>query len=210
MDHQDHERREAYFRALDNAQAKTQEMLLAPHDDLGLVLKCHLIAEDSLTNYLIVIKGLRNIQQARLTFSQKVALIDESDGLTYKSKGSLREINKIRNSFGHNFNAHLEIAPDGEIARSAKQFLEGASQAYKDVIEKFEELGGEAEQVKVLKELISGMLTEIPVDTQFTGHNLALLAQKKPQEVLANFVSSFCDMTAIEIHRRGYVPTTDD
>jgi len=185
-------------------------MLLSPHDALGLVLKCHLIAEDSLTNYLIVVKSLRNINKSRLTFRQKVELLDETDGLVFRSKGCLREINKIRNGFSHDFAANLEINPDSQIAQSLNSYLEAALRTSEKVIAKFEELGGEAEQIETLKWLISEMHTKVPDDPEFTGDNLAMLSQHEPREMLAYFVSSFCDLVAIEIFRHENVPQGKD
>lgn len=210
MNDDDYERREAFSEACNNSEVKTREMLLAPHDDLGLVLKCHLIAEDSLTNYLTVVKGLRNIQKAKLSFNQKVELLDDTDGLIFRSKGSLREINKIRNSFGHDFEANLKISPDSQIAQRSKLFLEGAFEAQAVILAKFAENGAEPEQIEALETVISEMNTEVPDDPKFTGDNLAMLSQLEPRELLANFVSTFCQVAAMKIYRHKDVPPTAD
>lgn len=201
MEDNGQEPHETFQNAYDSAQSEIQKKLLAPHDDLGLVLKCHLIAEDSLTNYLIAVKGLPNIHKARLTFAQKVELLDETDGLVFKSKGGLKQLNKIRNGFGHNFQATLEIEEDSVIAQGAKQFLKGAEEAYAEVVAMYEKLGGEQENVELLKTFIDEMRANPPDKGEFLGNNHALLTQQEPRELLAHFVRSFCEMAAIETYR---------
>ncbi len=188
---------------IDATRKKTREMLLSPHDDLGLVLKCHLIAEDSLTRYLKVAKGLKNVENARLSFSQKVDLLDDGDGSVFNSRGGLREINSIRNSFGHNFDASLVIKPNGSIAKSAKAFLESVSRMHRDVLEKFKEACAEPELVETFQNLLNGMREWIPERKGITGENIALLSQEEPRELLAYYVDSFCGSVSIEILRRS-------
>jgi hypothetical protein len=201
MEDDDPEPHEAFQQAYDTAQSEIREKLPAPHDDLGLVLKCHLIAEDALTNYLIKVKGLPNIHKARLNFTQKVELLDETDGLVFKSKGELKQLNKIRNGFGHDFQATLEIEEDSVIAQGAKQFLKGAEKAYAEVVAMYEKLGGEQESGELLKTLIKLSRANRPDKGKFLGDNHALLAQQEPQELVARFVSSFCEIVAIVIYR---------
>jgi hypothetical protein len=201
MEDDDQEPHEPFQQAYNKAQSEIREKLLAPHDDLGLVLKCHLIAEDALTNYLIKVKGLPNIHKARLNFTQKVELIDETDGLVFNSKGGLRQLNKIRNGFGHNFQATLEIEEDSIIAQGAKQFLKGTEEAYAEVVAMYKKLSGEQESGELLKTLIEFSRVDRPDKGKFLGDNFALLDQQEPRELVARFVSSFCEMSAIVIYR---------
>lgn len=201
MEDDNQESHEAFQKAYDKAQSEIREKLLAPHDDLGLVLKCHLIAEDSLTSYLIAVKGLPNIHKARLSFAQKIELLDETDGLVFKSKGGLKQLNKIRNGFGHNFQSTLEIEEDSVIAQGAKQFLKGAEEAYAEVVAMYKKLGGEHEKVELLKSFIDEIRANPPDKGKFLGKNHALLTQQEPRELVAHFVTTFCEMAAIETYR---------
>lgn len=205
-----HERRDGFADVLEDIETKTTEMLLTPHDDVGLVLKCHLITEDSLVNYLIAVKGLHNIQKAKLTFNQMVELLDTTDGLVFKQKGRLREINRIRNSFGHNFQARLQITPDSELARGVQQFLEGMSAAQDEIVAKLEEKSGDLTLVEKVKQIIAQMRKEVPDEPNFTGDNFAMLSKHEPREMLANFTRSFCWIVAEEIHRHKNMTSAKD
>lgn len=88
--------------------------------------------------------------------------------------------------------------------------MEGAFDAYDEIIAKFEDLGGEPEQLESLKKLIAEMRTEVPDVPEFTGDNLAMLSEQEPREMLAHFVSSFCEMVAIEIFRHENVPQAEN
>lgn len=201
MEAEDRKPHEKLLEAYDNAYSEVREKLLLPHNDLGLVLKCHLIAEHSLNSYLIEAKGLPNLPKAKLSFSQKVELLDEEDGMIFHCKGSLKQLNKIRNDFGHNFQATLEIREDSAIAREAEKSVKSAEQADARLIAKYEKLGGKKESVELLKTFIDEMRAELPDEGNFLGDNHALLSQQEPRELIANFVTSFCEKAALEIFR---------
>jgi hypothetical protein len=49
------------------------------HDTIGKVLKCHLILENYLTNYLAFKFKEVDLNNSRLTFAQKISLLPNSD-----------------------------------------------------------------------------------------------------------------------------------
>lgn len=74
-------------------------------DLMGRILKCHLIVEHYLEKYLQDEYVLREIASVRLTFFQKVSLIDNSGRASSFVKPGIIELNKIRNRFSHNLSA---------------------------------------------------------------------------------------------------------
>lgn len=83
--------------------AEISEHLNRKTDELGTVLKCHLIIEYYLDSYLKVSHpAIVNWEDARLSFNQKLELannFETSVGIHYPS---IKCINSIRNKFAHN------------------------------------------------------------------------------------------------------------
>ncbi|EAS45009.1 hypothetical protein C9J48_20670 [Photobacterium profundum] len=77
------------------------------HDDLGRVLKCHLIIEYYLNLYLSHQYGISDIDQIRLSFAQKVNLLPKQGNAVVYVKKGIERINKIRNRFGHKLDASI-------------------------------------------------------------------------------------------------------
>lgn len=78
-------------------------------DELGSILKCHLIIEYYIDNYLkIAYPTILNWQSSRLTFSQKLELINNSKtpiGMYYQA---IKCLNSIRNKFSHKISYTIE------------------------------------------------------------------------------------------------------
>lgn len=88
-----------------------------PHDELGRVLKCHLIIERYLEEYLRKEFGLSEIGQARLSFFQKAILLPNAGTSASFIKLGVLELNTVRNKFGHSVgfcleNSHIEKIRD--------------------------------------------------------------------------------------------------
>ena len=185
---------------LDKNYNEIREQLLVQHDDLGLVLKCHLIAENYLNKYLIEAKGLQNIHKAKMTCGQKIKLLDETDGVVFDNKGALVQLNRIRNDFAHNFQTPLEVKEGSCIAQYTKRFLNGVNKRYAAVNEEL----GNPENNEVLKTLVQKHVIEkmkaTPAEKgKFLGDNYGLLTRGDPREIVAHFVASFCKITVSAI-----------
>ena len=77
---------------------------------VGRVLICHLIIEHYLTVFIeLEISRKLTLDKLRLTFSQKMKLIDDNEAL--KDRGIIKGIeivNKIRNKFSHNLKVEID------------------------------------------------------------------------------------------------------
>jgi len=69
---------------------------------VGKLLKCHLIIEHYLTDYLTVANpGIGDIESCRLTFEQKLKLACSKTTNFFMFENGLRRINKVRNRLVH-------------------------------------------------------------------------------------------------------------
>lgn len=77
---------------------------------VGRVLICHLIIEHYLTVFIeLEISRKLTLDKLRLTFSQKLKLIDDNEAL--KERGIIKGIeivNRIRNKFSHNLKVQID------------------------------------------------------------------------------------------------------
>lgn len=98
------EKLDTYFQ---NKNSDFRALMETNHDELGRVLKCHLVIEHYLTTYLSNHYGIDDIDQIRLSFAQKVKLLpDKGSAVSYVKKG-IERVNKIRNRFGHELDATI-------------------------------------------------------------------------------------------------------
>ncbi len=77
------------------------------HDVLGRVLKCHLILENYLTDYLKHLYPSIKIENLRLSFAQLVNLLPQDQFPGDFISSGLLELNRIRNKFAHNLEFEL-------------------------------------------------------------------------------------------------------
>lgn len=90
-------------------------MMNSNHDVLGRVLKCHLVVEAFLTEFLKHRVGAEELDAARLTFFQKASLLPEGgSGASFVRPGILK-LNTIRNRLGHNPSATFSADELGPI-----------------------------------------------------------------------------------------------
>lgn len=77
---------------------------------IGRILRAHLFVEHFLTEYLSARNPeLGSLEEARLTFSQKLALVGEgSGGVSYLLPG-VRRLNVIRNRLAHSLRAEVTM-----------------------------------------------------------------------------------------------------
>lgn len=78
------------------------------HDDIGRVLKCHLIVEHFLTKFVSDFYKINNIEGLQLRFSQKTELIPKSGISASFVRPGIIQLNKIRNRLGHDLSTRVE------------------------------------------------------------------------------------------------------
>ena len=77
---------------------------------IGRVLRAHLAVEHFLTEYLqFTSPKLGSLENARLSFSQKVELLSDDDQVTCFLKPGLRRLNTIRNRIAHRLRVDIQI-----------------------------------------------------------------------------------------------------
>jgi len=119
------ERVEEHF---EKENAYFKNLLKRDHDELGRILKCHLLVEHYLDRYLREQIGLQHLDEARLTFIQKARLIPSAGVAASFVKPSICHFNSIRNKFSHNLDAKVSESDLGpmnnvlKIARSETKF----------------------------------------------------------------------------------------
>jgi len=80
-------------------------------DAIGRILRAHLYVEHYLTEHLQKANPrLDGIRKARLSFAQKLALLESEHPAHAGLKGGISHLNKIRNRLAHNLNAELTNA----------------------------------------------------------------------------------------------------
>jgi hypothetical protein len=105
-----------------------KKLLAQDHDLIGRVLKCHLIIENYINRHLESISPSHNWLDARLRFAQKIELIPQANTKVTWILPGIREINTIRNRFGHRITAQVcmndltECRSVLEIARNGKPY----------------------------------------------------------------------------------------
>ena len=78
-------------------------------DGIGRILRAHLYVEHYMTEYVRHANPrLGSIAEARLTFSQKLALLDDALVGVSEIKPGIAQLNKIRNRLAHRLSAQLQ------------------------------------------------------------------------------------------------------
>jgi preprotein translocase subunit Sec63 len=91
-------------------------------DSIGRILRAHLFIEHFLTNYLIALNpNLGDLKGARLTFSQKITLIENHSSETKELASGIKRLNTIRNQLAHRLEAKV-TDQDKESLLSLKSF----------------------------------------------------------------------------------------
>jgi len=78
-------------------------MLLSNTDEMAVVVKCHLIIEYYIDEYLIAaFPSIKYIDKMNLRFSNKIEMINNDQTIFGMYNKSLRQFNSLRNKFAHN------------------------------------------------------------------------------------------------------------
>jgi hypothetical protein len=92
-----------------------KSLLKTEYDDLGRILKSHLIIESYMNRFLTSHYGIDNFDDVRLSFAQKTKLLPAAANAVAFVKPGIQKLNTIRNRFGHNLNAIVEMHELGAI-----------------------------------------------------------------------------------------------
>jgi hypothetical protein len=114
--------REAARKLLDESHEERSRHWDQDTTGMGRILRAHLFVEHYLARYLSVRNpNMGPIDDARLTFAQKVALVDRSDPtVSYLTTGVAR-LNKVRNRLAHTLTT--EVTPeDRDVFLSIRMF----------------------------------------------------------------------------------------
>jgi hypothetical protein len=101
---------------------KLHNLLQTDHNIIGIVVKCHLIIEYHLTEYLKATYKYLPADDANLSFYQKILLVPESDISVTWLLPSIKQLNKNRNKYAYNIFAEVTFADLNELANIVKSF----------------------------------------------------------------------------------------
>lgn len=105
------------------------ELFAQDHDITARILKCHLVLEHYLGRHLTETMGLKNIDNARLSFYQKAMLLPSEPSVAALVKPGILRVNKIRNRFAHNLDARIDeddLEPMSWLLRLSRPSVEAA------------------------------------------------------------------------------------
>ena len=114
--------------------ARYLALMTADHDTLGRVLKAHLVIERFMTEFLEDRFGRDELQSANLSFHKKASLLPNAGSAASFVKPGIMALNRIRNRFGHDPEATLNVSDLGlirealAIMRPDKEFGDPVSQ----------------------------------------------------------------------------------
>jgi len=109
---------EAFYTAADKELDEIQRKWNQNIDLIGRILRAHLFVEHYMTEYIANTNSrLGDLNQARLSFVQKTALLDATNPDMADILPGIRQLNRIRNRLAHN----LDVQVTSEDARA---FLE--------------------------------------------------------------------------------------
>ena len=91
-------------------------------DAIGRILRAHLYVEHYLTEFISHANPrLGSVANARLSFNQKLALLDTSSPAVAELKPGIAQLNKIRNRLAHRLSSAIEPA-DSHVFLAAPMF----------------------------------------------------------------------------------------
>lgn len=143
------------------------QLLSKDHTLIGLVLKVHLIVEYYINQCLERNFQNTDLEGARLTFNQKIALLPKSEtGARWLLPG-IKELNKIRNKIAHNIHTEVLYKDFPEIIRIVKVSRETSHGEVEKLLNDFAIISGsflgnsEPEIVKVFSDAFKQAYDEI-------------------------------------------------
>ena len=106
---------EKFFLLMDERLRAFNEVWEQDSERIGRVLHAHLAVEHFMTDYIRVKNpGLGSLEDARLSFSQKISMLPTTDPAISPLKPGLMRLNKIRNRIAHNLK--VDVLAEDRIA----------------------------------------------------------------------------------------------
>jgi len=97
-----------FFHAMDERLESFNAVWSQDTQSIGRVLRAHLVVEHFLSAYLETANpNLGSLEKARLSFSQKVELLGDSDPFIAELAPGLRRVNEVRNRLSHNLSVSI-------------------------------------------------------------------------------------------------------
>ena len=127
-----------FYEHFENENHKFRQHLKADYTLLGRIMKCHLISEMYIDNYLSEKLAISHLSEARLSYLQKAKLLPEHGLPPALIKPGILKLNSIRNRFAHNLSSTVstdELVSMTDVMRIARREIEGLGPA--SVIESF-------------------------------------------------------------------------
>ena len=107
---------------------KFKQLLRADYTVLGRIMKCHLISEVYLDNYLTEKLAISNLSDARLSYFQKAQLLPEHGLPPALVKPGILKLHSIRNRFAHDLSSTVstdELASMTDLMRITGREVDG-------------------------------------------------------------------------------------
>ena len=100
--------KEEFIEAIDNDLAEINTRWNQNVEVIGRILRAHLFVEHYLTQYLQDANpNLGSLSSARVSFAQKVSLLDSENSDVASLLIGIKQLNKIRNRLAHNLDAQV-------------------------------------------------------------------------------------------------------
>lgn len=100
---------------------KINELLNSREDELGVILKCHLIIEHYLDEFIIVAyPTIGELDKIRMTFSQKLEMTNNKRTFVGMSYEAIKSLNTLRNRFSHKLGYVITESDYAEIKKLMK------------------------------------------------------------------------------------------
>ena len=80
----------------------------ADHNAIGRVLRVHLVIEQYLNEHIKAKYKIKNLDELRLSFSQKTALLQDDLSPAAWVKSAIQNVNAVRNKFSHTLTPKIE------------------------------------------------------------------------------------------------------
>lgn len=100
--------KDKFIEEMDSEIAKINQKWAQDVDAIGRILRAHLFVEHFVTECLVSFNpALGDIKDARLTFAQKLTLIEDYSVETKDLARGIKRLNKIRNQLAHNLSGKV-------------------------------------------------------------------------------------------------------
>jgi hypothetical protein len=140
---------------------KIKSLFNTPIDELGIVLKCHLIIENYIDEYLAACyPTIISLKDARLTFSQKLELVNNQWLITFFVYKGVKSLNSLRNKFAHQLSYRITEQDCQQMKQTMTQWGAASGRVAGDGVQLIQEFTSHA--CLLLSSHTSGISRETP------------------------------------------------